>query len=118
MFVLGFHFPADEGNIIADDKVVAKLDAAVDLSSAKEVEILVGKNGSDSFKKIGTDSFLGKALVHYYQSSEEIPDKNGKYLVYTNKYQISELSKRLDGASTKEITKMFDGMEPVRIKVA
>lgn len=39
-------------------------------------------------------------------------------IYYTNKYQISEISKSVDGASTKDICKKLDDMNLYRVKVA
>ncbi len=125
MFVLGFHFPASEGNEIATDKVVAKLDAAgVDMGSVKEIKIYEGTAKSSHVELYktytNTNTFMAKALVHFFNEGNEMINekKEPKYLVYTNKYQISQLSKELDkDEETQELCKKFDGMEPMTIDV-
>ncbi len=58
------------------------------------------------------------ALADYYNKSD-VPEKDGFKMVYfTNKYQISELSKAVDGDSTKDFCRKFDDMNLYRIKVA
>ncbi len=46
MFVLGFHFPADMGNNVPDEKVIEKL-ADVDVSDVKEIKLLMGTKDKD-----------------------------------------------------------------------
>lgn len=122
MFVLGFHFPASMGNEVSDDKVVEKLDGAIGdgLKGVKEIKIYEGttKNTKvDLYKTYtNTNTFLAKALVHYF--NEENPDKKPKYMIFTNKYQMSEISKKLDkDDETLDICKKFDGMDPLTIDV-
>lgn len=124
MFVLGFHFPASEGNKIANDKVVEKLDAAIasKMGSVKEIKLYEGttkNNHVELYKTYGnTNTFLAKALVHYFL--EENESKEPKYMLYTNKYQMSAMAKELDAsdAETQEICKKFDGMETITVDVA
>ena len=103
MFILGFHFPADMGNNVPDEKVVAKLDeSGIDFDSVKE-EL--------SYTNKGT--FLFKALVHYAKTADT------DYMIYTNRYQMSELSKRLDSDDeTMALCKKFDSMALFRIQAA
>jgi hypothetical protein len=62
---------------------------------------------------------LFKALATYLKD-ETYVDKDGeKYLVYTNRYQMAELSKRLDSDDeTMALCKKFDSMEQFRVKAA
>ena len=41
-----------------------------------------------------------------------------KMVYYTNKYQISEISKSVDGDATKAVCKKLDDMNLYRVKVA
>lgn len=122
MFILGFHFPASEGNVIPSDKVVAKVDDAIkgELAKVKEIKIYEGTTKSSKIDLYKTytnkDTFMAKALVHYFIDENEA--KQPKYMVYTNKYQISELSKQLDkDEETLEICKKFDGMDTITVDV-
>jgi hypothetical protein len=125
MFILGFHFPASEGNQIATSKVVEKLDSAnVDMSSVKEIKIYEGSAKSSHVELYktytNTDTFMAKALVHFFTVGNEMPNeaKKPKYLVYTNKYQISQLSRELDkDEETQELCRKFNDMEPLTIDV-
>ncbi|HOI83910.1 MAG TPA: hypothetical protein PKW30_06340, partial [Campylobacterales bacterium] len=94
MFVLGFHFPASEGNKIADEKVLAKLEEAVSGSMSKvaSVKIYAGNNEYKTLTNVGT--VLGKALVQYFEVENDA--KDAKYLTFTNKYQIAALVKNQD----------------------
>jgi hypothetical protein len=119
MFVLGFHFPADMGNIIPDEKVIEKLDGAVDMSGIKEIKLKMGKDRKSltdiSYTKM--DTLLAKALVHFFQKDNE--SKEEKYLIYTDRYQMSELSKKLDSDDeTMALCKKFDSMEMFTVDVA
>ena len=103
MFILGFHFPADMGNNIPDEKVVEKLDnSGVDFSGVKELSYT------------NKDTFMFKALVHYVKAVASTD-----YMIYTNRYQMSELSKRLDSDDeTMALCKKFDSMSQFKISVA
>jgi translation initiation factor 2 beta subunit (eIF-2beta)/eIF-5 len=119
MFVLGFHFPADMGNVIPDDKVIAKLDEAVDMSGVKEIKLKMGKNRNslEDITYSKTDTLLAKALVHFFQKDNE--SKEEKYLVYTDRYQMSELAKKLDkDDETLALCKKFDSMDMFTVEVA
>lgn len=123
MFILGFHFPADEGNKIDSKEVIAKLDevAKGELEGVKEIKIFEGSNKNEKVELWktykNTDTLLGKALVNYFNHENE--GKDPKYLVYTNKYQMAQLAKEYDkdDAETMEICRKFDGMEPMTIDV-
>ena len=59
------------------------------------------------------DTFMFKALVHYVKTAET------DYMIYTNRYQISELSKRLDSDDeTMALCKKFDSMAHFKITAA
>ena len=119
MFVLGFHFPADMGNKVPDEKVIEKL-ADVDVSDVKEIKLLMGTKDKDKtwISYTNKDTFLFKAMVHYFK--EENPDRAQKYMIYMNRYQMSEISKRVDAADdeTMQLCKNLDSMEQFRIEVA
>ena len=119
MFVLGFHFPADMGNKIPDEKVIEKL-SDVDVSDVKEIKLLMGTKDKDKqwLSYSNKDTFLFKAMVHYFK--EENPAKEQKYMIYMNRYQMSEISKRVDAADdeTMQLCKNLDSMEQFRIEVA
>ncbi len=107
MFILGFHFPADMGNKIPDEKVVEKLEAAdIDVSGINEIKMVMEEHGQvQELSYTNKDTFLFKALAHYIKTAES------KYLIYTNRYQMAELSKRLDSDDeTMALCKKFDSM--------
>ena len=55
------------------------------------------------------DTFMFKALAAYLKDDTYIAKDGEKYLVYTNRYQMSELSKRLDSDDeTMALCKKFD----------
>jgi len=118
MFILGYHFPAEMGNKIDDTKVVEKLEADVSLDGVKEIKLVMGKKKDTEISYTNMNTFMAKALVHFFLKDNESKDE--KYMVYTDRYQISELSKRLDAEDdeTMGICKKFDSMEPFRIMVA
>jgi phosphopentomutase len=107
MFILGFHFPADMGNNIPDEKVVEKLESAnIDTSDINEIKMVMEEHGQvQELSYTNKDTFLFKALAHYIKTAES------KYLIYTNRYQMAELSKRLDSDDeTMALCKKFDSM--------
>jgi len=107
MFILGFHFPADMGNKIDDAAVVARLDeSGVDTSDINEIKMVMEEHGIEKeLSYTNKDTFMFKALAHYAKTAET------KYLIYTNRYQIAELSKRLDSDDeTMALCKDFDSM--------
>ncbi len=115
MFILGFHFPADMGNDVPDEKVVEKLDAAdVDTSDVNEINLIVEAHGqTEKLSYANKDTFLFKALAHYAKTAET------DYMIYTNRYQMSELSKRLDSDDeTMALCKKLDSMSLFRITAA
>jgi len=117
MFILGFHFPADMGNSIPDEKVVEKLDnSGVDFGSVSEIKMAMeSREGQkEELSYTNKDTFMFKALVHYAKTAES------DYMIYTNRYQIAELSKRLDKEDdeTMALCKKFDSMAMFRITAA
>lgn len=115
MFILGFHFPADMGNNVPDEKVIEKLDAAdVDVSGINEIKMVTEYHGqTEELSYTNKDTFMFKALAHYVKSAET------DYLIYTNRYQISELSKRIDSDDeTMALCNKFDSMAHFKITAA
>jgi len=115
MFILGFHFPADMGNNVPDEAVVAKLDeSGVDVSGINEIKMSTEYHGqTEELSYTNKDTFMFKALAHYIKTAET------DYMIYTNRYQISELSKRLDSDDeTMDLCKKFDSMAHFKITAA
>jgi phosphopentomutase len=115
MFILGFHFPADMGNNVPDEAVVAKLDEAnIDMSGINEIKMVTEYHGQkEELSYTNKNTFMFKALVHYVKTAET------DYMIYTNRYQISELSKRLDSDDeTMALCKKFDSMAHFKITAA
>ncbi len=119
MFVLGFHFPAEMGNKVPDEKVIEKL-KDVDVSDVNEIKLLMGTKDKDKqwLSYTNKNTFLFKAMVHYFK--EENPNKEQKYMIYMNRYQMSEIAKRVDASDdeTMALCKNLDSMEQFRIEVA
>ncbi|MDR3345893.1 MAG: hypothetical protein LBS73_01855 [Campylobacteraceae bacterium] len=119
MFVCGYHFPASEGNKIEFSKVVEKVITSVgDLSKYNTVELTGETKEGVKLHTLSAEkgTFLFAAFVDYYNKS----DIAGEYkmVFYTNKYQISEISKAVDGGKTADICKKLDDMNLYRVKVA
>jgi nucleoside diphosphate kinase len=114
MFILGFHFPAEMGNNIPDEKVVAKLDEAGFADDITEIKMVMESHGQvEELSYTKKDTFMFKALNHYIKTAET------DYMIYTNRYQISELSKRLDSDDeTMALCKKFDSMAQFKITAA
>lgn len=107
MFVLGFHFPASEGNKISDDKVLAKLEEAVSASMSKVANVKIYAGNTEYKTLANTGTVLGKALVQYFEVENDA--KEAKYLTFTNKYQIAALVKSQDkDAEAVEVADFFD----------
>ena len=119
MFICGYHFPASEGNDVAFDKVVEKIESSVADKSASVIK-LTGENAKGQILEEITledkDTFMFKAFLDYYNKSDIEGDT--KMVFYTNKYQISEISKSVDGAKTKAVCKKLDDMNLYRISIA
>jgi hypothetical protein len=119
MFICGYHFPAEEGNNVAFEKVVEKVtEGAGDLSGVNSVT-LTGETAKGQIVEnitLEKGTFLFTAMVDYFKNAEIPGDE--KMVYYTNKYQMSEISKAVDGEKTKEICKKLDDMNLYRVKVA
>ncbi|MDM5270867.1 hypothetical protein PGH07_01595 [Sulfurovum sp. zt1-1] len=125
MFYLGMHFPADMGNSLDTSVIVEKLDAQVaelGIDDINVIELEMGLRGKEctTFTYTNKDTFMFKALAAYLKDDTYVGSKEGeKYLVYTNRYQIAELSKKLDSDDeTMALCKVFDSMEQFRVKAA
>ena len=115
MFILGFHFPASMGNTVPDEAVVAKLDEAkVDSSGINVIKMSTEYHGQyEELSYSNKNTFMFKALTHNIKTAET------EYMIYTNRYQISELSKRLDSdEETMALCKKFDSMAHFKITAA
>lgn len=118
MFVLGFHFPATEGNNVSDDKVLAKLDEAVKDSMSKVASVKIYA-GNEEYKTLpAADSVLVKGLVQYFENENE--KKDPKYFCFTNKYQLAALTRNHDkDAVALEVADYFDKTrEQITLEVA
>ena len=119
MFICGYHFPASMGNKIEFDKVIEKVTAgAGDVASVGSIVLTSETREGVKLEELGVPkgSFLFTALVDYYKNTDVEGDF--KMIYYTNKYQISEISKAVDGGTTAEICKKLDDMNLYRVKVA
>ena len=119
MFICGYHFPADMGNDVEFDKVIEKVEEGLD-AAGKTVTITAETREGTLLEtiEVAEGSFAHKALVDYYNNTECKENDGFKMIYYTNKYQISEISKSVDGDSTKELCKKLDDMNLYRVKVA
>ena len=119
MFVCGYHFPASEGNDVSFDKVIEKVQEGID-ASGKTVTLTSETREGVKLETLSVTegSFLHTALVDYYTNTECKEIDGFKMIYYTNKYQISEISKSVDGDKTKDVCKKLDDMNLYRVKVA
>jgi hypothetical protein len=107
------------GNDVSFEKVIEKVKDGID-GAGKSVTLTSETREGVKLEEISVPagSFLHTALVDYFTNTE-CKEKDGfKMIYYTNKYQISEISKSVDGASTKDICKKLDDMNLYRVKVA
>ncbi len=125
MFILGLYFPADMGNDIPDEEVIKKLDAFIEtiggVDDINTIELEMGPRRGDVEKIVycNKDTFLFKALATYLKDDTYLEKDGEKYFIFTNRYQMSEISKRVDNdEETMKICKLFDSMEEFRIKAA
>ncbi len=119
MSVCGYHFPASEGNDVSFDKVIAKVEEGID-ASGKSVTLTSETREGVKLEtlEVPAGTFLHTAFVDYFTNTE-VKEKDGfKMIYYTNKYQISEISKSVDGEVTKDLCKKLDDMNLYRVKVA
>jgi hypothetical protein len=120
MFVCGYHFPASEGNDVSFDKVIEKVEEGTE-ASGKSVTLTSETREGVQLEtlEVPAGTFAHTAFVDYFDNVAEMEPKDGlKMVYYTNKYQISEISKTVDGESTKELCKKLDDMNLYRVKVA
>ena len=120
MFVCEYHFPADMGNDVSFDKVIEKVEKGAGDVSGKTVTLTNETKEGTILETltVPAGTFAHTAFIDYYTQTE-CAEKNGfKMVYYTNKYQISEISKSVDGDVTKEICKKLDDMNLYRVKVA
>ena len=95
--------------------VLEKLDAAdIDTSGINEIKMTMEEHGVEKeLSYTNKDTFMFKALAHYVSTAET------DYMIYTNRYQISELSKRIDSDDeTMALCKKFDSMAHFKITAA
>ena len=119
MFVCGYHFNASEGNDVSFDKVIEKVEDGLD-AAGKSVTLTSETREGTLLEEmtVPEGTFAHKAFVDFYEGSD-MPEIDGfKMVYYTNKYQISEISKSVDGDSTSELCKKLDDMNLYRVKVA
>ncbi|HGZ70863.1 MAG TPA: hypothetical protein ENK87_04065 [Nitratifractor sp.] len=118
MFICGYHFPASEGNDVAFDKVIEKVEAGAGDVAGKTVK-LTGETQKGEVlveTEVPEGTFAHKAFIDFYNNSDM--EGETKMIYYTNKYQISEISKSVDGAATAELCKHLDDMNLYRVTVA
>jgi hypothetical protein len=119
MFVCGYHFPADMGNDVSFDKVIEKVEEGLDASGKKVTLTSETREGTKlETIEVPEGTFAHKAFVDFYTNTEMPSADDSKMVYYTNKYQISEISKTVDGAATAELCKKLDDMNLYRVTVA
>jgi len=118
MFVCGYHFPASEGNDVSFDKVIEKVEDGTN-ATGKTVTLTSETREGVKLEELTVPegTFAHTAFVDYYDNIAEMEGEI-KMVYYTNKYQISEISKTVDGDSTKDLCKKLDDMNLYRVKVA
>lgn len=118
MFICGYHFPADMGNDVSFDKVIEKIEEGTKAEGKTVTLISETKDGTviESID-VPKNTFAHTAFVDYFENVAET-EGDSKMIYYTNKYQISEISKSVDGDVTKDLCKKLDDMNLYRVKVA
>ena len=117
MFVCGYHFPASEGNSVSFDKVIEKVEEGIDATGKTVTLTSETREGAQlETLEVPAGTFAHTAFVDYYTNTEVEGDF--KMVYYTNKYQISEISKSVDGAATKDLCRKLDDMNLYRVKVS
>ncbi len=117
MFVCGYHFPASEGNSVSFDKVIEKVEEGIDATGKTVTLTSETREGAQlETLEVPAGTFAHTAFVDYYTNAEVEGDF--KMVYYTNKYQISEISKSVDGAATKDLCRKLDDMNLYRVKVS
>jgi hypothetical protein len=119
MFICGYHFPASEGNDVAFDKVIEKVNEGTD-AAGKTVTLTSETREGVKLEEltVPADTFAHTAFVDFFENSDVEAKDGFKMVYYTNKYQISEISKTVDGDTTKDLCKKLDDMNLYRVKVA
>ena len=120
MFICGYHFPASEGNDVSFDKVAEKVNEGID-ATGKVVTLTAETTKGEILLNLEVEegTFAHTAFVDYFENTEVVPNaEDWKMIYYTNKYQISEVSKELDGDATKDLCRNLDDMNLYRVKVA
>jgi hypothetical protein len=119
MFVCGYHFPADMGNDVSFDKVIEKVKEGID-ATGKTVTLTSETREGVKLEEltVPAGTFAHTAFVDYFTNTECAAKDGYKMIYYTNKYQISEISKSVDGDKTKDLCKKLDDMNLYRVKVA
>lgn len=118
MFICGYHFPASEGNDVAFDKVIEKVEAGAGDTAGKTVS-LTGETAKGEVlvnTEVPAGTFAHTAFVDYFNNADI--EGETKMVYFTNKYQISEISKSVDGEATKDLCKNLDDMNLYRVTVA
>ena len=118
MFICGYHFPADMGNDVSFDKVIEKVEDGTE-AAGKTVTVTSEMKDGVAIESIVVPegTFAHTAFVDYFENVAEM-EGDSKMIYYTNKYQISEISKSVDGDVTKDLCKKLDDMNLYRVKVA
>ena len=117
MFSMSMHFPASMGNKMVDSAVIEGLNEATKESLGKVATIKLYSGNSEYKTLTNTGTLLAKGLVQYFEF--ENPAKDPKYMIFTNKYQLSQLVKNNDSdAEALEVAKFFDGREQVTVEVS
>jgi len=119
MFVCGYHFPASEGNDVSFEKVIEKINEGID-GTGKTVTLTSETREGVKLEELAVPAgtFIHTAFVDYFTNTEVMAKDGYKMIYYTNKYQISEISKSVDGDVTKDLCKKLDDMNLYRVKVA
>ena len=119
MFVCGYHFPASEGNDVSFDKVIEKVEEGTD-ASGKTVTLTSETREGVLLEtlEVPAGTFAHTAFVDFFDNADMDAKDGFKMVYYTNKYQISEISKTVDGDTTKDLCKKLDDMNLYRVKVA
>ncbi|MBN2768345.1 MAG: hypothetical protein JXQ68_04525 [Campylobacterales bacterium] len=117
MFVCGYHFPASEGNDVSFDKVIEKVKEGIDPTGKTVTLTSETREGAQlETIEVPAGTFAHTAFVDYYENTEV--QGEFRMIYYTNKYQISEISKSVDGDVTKDLCKKLDDMNLYRVKVS
>jgi hypothetical protein len=119
MFVCGYHFPASEGNNVSFDKVIEKVKEGIDATGKTVTLTSETREGAKlETLTVPEGTFAHTAFVDFYENTDVQAKDGYKMIYYTNKYQISEISKSVDGDATKDLCKKLDDMNLYRVKVA